>query len=279
MTLSTIVVHLDHTERCETRTLLAARLARVHGSHLRGIAPTNVRKDMGKAPSHAAEQAIEAMVSSSLLLRRRAETVAHIFHSRVSRLGPQSFDVRLVDGDPVDAVVAQGHAGDLLVVGQNDRSAAVENSARRLPEEVMLHAGRSVLILPCTGRFDVVGNKVLVAWDGSREAVLSAHGALPILRRAAQVTLVSVTHGRQARAACCSPQTRNWLRRHGVEVAVEQHESSTGFADSLLECAATSGADLIVMGGYGNSRTREQLLGGATRDVLARACVPVLMAH
>jgi len=279
MTLSTIVVHLDHTERCENRTLLAARLARVHGSHLRGIAPTHVREYMDKPPAHAAEYAAEAIVSTSLLLRRRAETVAHIVHSRVSGVGPRSFDVQLSDGDPVDAVIARGHASDLLVVGQYDRSAAVEDSARRLPEEVLLRAGRSVLILPQAGHYDSVGDKVVVAWHGSREAVLSARGALPLLRRASQVTIVSVCVAGHSQPSCCGPVARNWFGRHGVDATFEQHETSAAFADTLLKCTEARGADLIVMGGYGHSRTREQILGGATRDVLACACVPVLMAH
>ena len=190
MTLSTIAVHLDHTERCEVRALLAARLAKRHGSHLRGIVPTGVRKDASMPPQYTADGQ-SAVVLPSLHLRRRAETVAHVFLDRLRGLDPLSFDVRLVDGEPADAVVAQGRAGDLLIVGQPDGPAAVEDSARRLPEEVMLHAGGAVLILPRTGRFDAVGDKVLVAWDGGREAAFSVRGALPLLRRASQVTLVS----------------------------------------------------------------------------------------
>lgn len=278
MTLSTIAVHLDHTERCEARALLAARLAKRHGSHLRGIVPTSVRKEAVMPPRYAAE-GLAVMVSPSLHLRRRAETVAHIFLDRVRGLGPPSFDVRLVDGEPVDAIVAQGRAGDLLIVGQADGAAAVEDAARRLPEEVMLHAGVSVLILPRTGRFDAVGDRVLVAWDGGREAAFSVRGALPLLRRASQVTLVSMEHARDAAAARCGCEAASWLRRHGIEAVVEQRSGCADFAATLLGCASMAGADLVVMGGYGHAKSRERLLGGVTRDVLARACVPVLMAH
>lgn len=278
MTLSTITVHLDHTERCEARALLAARLAKRHGSHLRGIVPTGVRKEAGMPPRYAADGQ-PAMVLTSLHLRRRAETVAHVFLDRLRGLDPLSFDVRLVDGEPADAVVAQGHAGDLLIVGQPDGPAAVEDSARRLPEEVMLHAGGSVLILPRTGRFDAVGDKVLVAWDGGREAAFSVRGALPLLRRASQVTLVSVAHANDAAAARCCREAGSWLQRHGIEAAVEQRAGCTDFAAALLGCASMAAADLIVMGGYGHARPRERLFGGVTRDVLARACIPVLMAH
>lgn len=103
--------------------------------------------------------------------------------------------------------------------------------------------------------------------------------ALPLLRRASQVTLVSVAHAEGAAAARCCREAESWLRRHGIEAAVEQHAGCAHFAATLLGCASMAAADLIVMGGYGHARPRERLFGGVTRDVLARACIPVLMAH
>ena len=149
MTLSTISVHLDHTECCEARTRLAVQLARLHGSHLMGIVPTWTTAAAGTAV-RGGGRLDEAIVEASLYLRRRAETVAHVFRSR-TRPATFSCDARLVDGDPVSAVVHHGRASDLIVVGQAEASAAVSDAARRLPEQVMLDAGRPVLIVPCGG--------------------------------------------------------------------------------------------------------------------------------
>lgn len=281
VTLSTIAVHLDHTERCEVRTRLAARIAVQHRSHLMGIVPTGVPAERGPAPLLAcAEDPADVLIEASLYMRRRAEAVAHVFRSR---LGPAlaSCDARLVDGEPVQAVVHLGRASDLIVVGQADEAAAVGDAERRLPEEVMLNAGRPVLIVPRTGRMAEGLDRILVAWDGSREASISLRGAMPMLRKAAHVTLVSLLRdGDTGSAHAPDPcEMSGWLLRHGIRANVERMVTSLRFADALLDRAEALGSELLVMGGYGHARTREHLLGGVTRSVLVQARIPVLMAH
>ncbi|MDP9964515.1 nucleotide-binding universal stress UspA family protein [Variovorax paradoxus] len=279
MMLSTITLHLDHTERCEARTLLAARLARQHGSHLLGIVPTGVQAGAATLPQ--APETAALMAAASLYQRRRAEAVAHVFRCRLRDAGSPPCEIRLVHGDPVDAVVDHGHGSDLVVVGQPDRQAAVDARARQLPEEVMLHAGRPVLVVPRAGRFDGALGRVLVAWDGGREAALSVHGALPLLRQASQVTVVSLlADGATASVgAPCPDDLDGWLLRHGIRADVDCGAAAGEIGEALLARASALAADLIVMGGYGHARARERILGGATRDVLARTRIPVLMAH
>lgn len=136
MTLSTIAVHLDHTERCEARTLLAARLARLHGSHLVGIVTTGVQP--GAAPVSTRPEVADYIIGASLYLRRRAESVAHVFRCRIAEPTLPSFEARLVDGEPVDTVVDHGRTSDFIVVAQADERATVDAAVRQLPEEVML---------------------------------------------------------------------------------------------------------------------------------------------
>lgn len=276
--LSTISVHLDYTERCEVRTQLATRLARLHRSHLVGIVPTGC--DPAR-PIPRTAQAADVIVESSLYLRRRAETVAHVFRCRLRGALPLSCEARLVDGEPEQAVVHFGRASDLVVVGQADETAAVDAAARQLPENVMLNAGRPVLVVPRTGRVAHAFGKVLVAWDGSREASIALHGAMPLLRKAMHVTLLSlVRNGDTDPADAPNPsEMSGWLLRHGVQANVERSATSMRFADALLDRTEVLGADLLVMGGYGHARLRERMLGGVTREVLARATLPVLMAH
>ncbi|SFQ59930.1 Universal stress protein family protein [Variovorax sp. OK605] len=285
MTLSTIAVHLDHTERCEQRTVLATRLAKAHGSHLCAIVPTGVGHgaalvDMGSSVGSIAA-ADRLIAAASLHLRRRAETVAHVFRCRIKELGCPSFDVCLVDGEPLDALLGHGRACDLLIVGQVDAAATVVGKARHMHEEAMLHSGRPVLIVPRTGDFACVGQRVLVAWDGSREAAMAVRGALPLLRRAAQVTLVSMPpdDDQDTVGRWCIPQTTHWLMRHGIDARTLCDRADGRIADGLVARARSLQADPVVMGGYGHSRARERTLGGVTREMLAQAGVPVLMAH
>jgi nucleotide-binding universal stress UspA family protein len=282
VTLSTISVHLDHTERCEVRTRLAARIARLHRSHLMGIVPTGLPAACDPVPPPAcAEEAANVLVEASLYLRRRAETVAHVFHSRLAGPTPLSCDARLVNGEPAQAVVHLGRASDLVVVGQADEVAAVGDAVRRLPEEVMLNAGRPVLIVPRTGCIAGVPGRILVAWDGSREASISLRGAMPLLRKAAHVTLLSLLRDGDADSAHAPDPSEmsGWLLRHGVQANAERLVTSLRLADALLDRAEALGSELLVMGGYGHARVHERMLGGVTRSVLMQANLPVLMAH
>lgn len=279
MTLPTIAVHLDHTERCEIRSLLAARLARRHRSHLVGIVTTGVQ--VVAQPMPIGSELDDCIVGASLHLRRRAEAVAHVFRCRVATSALPSFDTRPVDGEPVGAMVDHGRTSDLVVVGQADACAAVDRAVRLLPEEVMLQAGRPVLIVPRAGRFDGALDRVLVAWDGSREASICLRSALPVLRRAAKVTVMSLLRDGDAPAARAlySSEMNDWLLRHGVQARVERVMTSARFCDALLDSAAALECDLLEMGGYGHARMRERMLGGVTRELLARATLPVLIAH
>lgn len=284
MNIGTILVHLDHMERCAVRVELAARLARAHGSHLVGLVPTGLLD--GTAPMNAdPTRSTESIAAAADGLRLRAEATAHVFRDLVRGSESLSYDVRLVDGEPVDATVRHGHASDLLVVGQVDHAKIDHDKtadvARDLPEQVVLHSGRPVLIIPCAGHFPEVGKKVLIAWDGTREAAMAMRDALPLFSESAQVTLVSLRKEGDAEAGAklCIPETIAWLWRHGVEAKAEQYVTTIGFADTLLSCASSMNIDLMVMGAYGHTRLRELVLGGVTREILARMNVPVLMAH
>lgn len=284
MNIGTILVHLDHMERCVARVELAARLARAHGSHLVGLVPTGLLD--GTAPMDVdPTRSTEFVAAAADGLRLRAEATAHVFRDLVRGPGSLSCDVRLVDGEPVDATVRHSHASDLLIVGQVDHAKIDHDKtadvARDLPEQVVLHSGRPVLIVPFAGHFQEVGKRVLIAWDGTREAAMAMRDALPLFCESAQVTLVSLRKegDTEADAKLCIPETIAWLWRHGVDAKAEQYTSTTGFADTLLSCVSSMNVDLMVMGAYGHTRLRELVLGGVTREILARMSVPVLMAH
>lgn len=278
MKLGTILVHLDHSEQCAARVGLAASMARAQGSHLIGLVPTGLYD--GSIPADAIAKGDTPFAAASAdYLRVRAEAVAHVFRDQVRGPGTLSFDVRVVDEPSVDAVIRHGRTSDLVIVGQGEAADAM--TAGDLPEQVMLHAGRPVLIVPRSGPLRPPGRKVLVAWDGTREAAMALRDALPLMTSASTVSLVSMHLVGEPidEGALLLPQTLAWLQRHGVQATAEQVAVSTGFAEALLGCAARMDADLLVMGGYGHTRLREFVLGGVTRDMLAQLNVPVLMAH
>jgi nucleotide-binding universal stress UspA family protein len=137
-------------------------------------------------------------------------------------------------------------------------------------------------VVPYIGAATPPGKRVIVAWNGGREAARAVNDALPLLVAADQVDVVCVNPGRGEEDDADLPGADLCLHlaRHGVKAeAQELVASDIEAGDLLLSRAADSGADLIVMGAYGHARWREVVLGGVTRQLLNQMTVPVFMSH
>ncbi len=280
MSFQTVTVHLDAGRRCAARTDLAARIAAAHGGRLVGVVGTGV-PDVVLTLDAAVPDSLDLVALSSAYLRARAEEVARDFAARASTAPKASLEPCIVEAEAVDAVCARGRCGDLVVVGQTDPDESVDGIAADLPQQVLLHAGAPLLIVPYAGRFAAVGRRVLVAWKDTRESARAVRDALPFLARAEQVTVLTVAEPDDAGSEGTSSlePLRLWLRSHGIEAEMRWGPAAADAADALLSRATDLSADLIVMGGYGHSRLREWVLGGVTRHLLAHMTVPVLMSH
>jgi nucleotide-binding universal stress UspA family protein len=280
MNFKTIFVHLDHSVRSPVRAAMAAQWSRVHESHLVGLVPTGLYD--GVIPADAIATGMTDYIAESAdYLHRRAEAIAREFREGIAGSGPLSYEVRLVDGATVDAVVRYGRASDLVVLGQDDDSNRKDTTVRGLAEQVLMEVGRPVLVVPSAGMFGGTPKNIVAAWDGSREAAIALQAALPALRRGARVTLLSLRHPRDednTQQLLVSDMIQ-FLLRHGVQARAESEVTEIDVADALLSRVSDLSADLLVMGGYGHSRLRERILGGVTRQILAQMTVPVLMAH
>ncbi|MEO5784147.1 MAG: universal stress protein [Casimicrobiaceae bacterium] len=148
---------------------------------------------------------------------------------------------------------------------------------------VMLSSGRPLLIVPMIGAQPVLGDNVLVAWDGGREAARAVADALPLLQRAKRVTVIVVDAdgGLRSRGPAAESPLVAWHHRHDVNAEVHRYDApDIPIGEWLLSRAADGGSDLVVMGGYGYTRrVRELVLGGVTRTMLQSMTVPVLMSH
>lgn len=149
-------------------------------------------------------------------------------------------------------------------------------------EGVLFHSGRPALIAPPGWSGKAIGKRVVVAWDASREATRALSEAKALLETAEQITVITVDakpkmfgHGDQPGANIAGHLSRRDLRAEVRNVESMGRPASL----AILEEATSLGADLVVMGGYAHSRLRELVFGGATRDLLRTATVPLLMAH
>jgi nucleotide-binding universal stress UspA family protein len=132
-----------------------------------------------------------------------------------------------------------------------------------------------------TGTFACVGTRVLVAWDGTREANRALHDALPLIGSAEAVTAMHVgTHEADLdHARSRLERVVRHLQRHGVKARPEETLRGSIAISHLLSRIADLGADMLVAGAYHHSQLRETLLGGVSRDLLDHMTVPVLMSH
>jgi nucleotide-binding universal stress UspA family protein len=168
-----------------------------------------------------------------------------------------------------------GRVFDLIVLGRPGR--APENPRMPPLEAALFESGKPVLIVPPEAP-KVMGKNVLVAWNGSTEQAHTNAYALALLRRAEQVTVLTVegsfTPGPSGEEAA------RHLRRNGIKATASTVKPGTRNAgECILERAAALGCDLLVKSAYTQSRLRQMIFGGATRHILANAGLPVLMAH
>jgi len=247
MSYKDLLVHLDESKGCAQRVDAAVRLAASHGAHLTGFYPMveipllnaireRIPRDIQAAMDAAAQARAEAALES---FREAAERGGIAYETRTD----QALDTTL-------AHVLGMHAryADLAVLGQVDPNHPAY-AGGHLPEEVVLASGRPLLVVPQDWAPGPLGERVLIAWDASREAARAVSDALPILEQAATVLVVSVNpkstplgHGEVPGADIAVH-----LARHGVEVEVRSIElEQIEVGEALLSFAADGARDLLV---------------------------------
>jgi nucleotide-binding universal stress UspA family protein len=145
--------------------------------------------------------------------------------------------------------------------------------------DLILQVGRPVLVVP-QGAKALALDQVLVAWKDTRETRRAVLDSLPLLKKAAHVTLAEIAvEDRLPLARKHLEDVADWLGRHGVKAEGRALLSTGENADQLYAIAKELGADVVVAGAYGHSRLREWVLGGVTRDLLLRADLCALVSH
>ncbi len=274
MALKDILVHVDNGKANQARVGAALQLARQHGAHLTGLfvvpeffiptyAEVQIPAEVFEAQDKAAqEEAGQAEAAFRDLVK--PSSVAFEWHS--------------IKGYPDRELIARSAFTDLVVISQAERRSRF-GEGNELEDLVLLGAARPILLIPYIGAPAVIGKRVLVAWNNSRESVRAVNDAMPLLQQADKVTVLAVNppagSGDIPTADICKH-----LARHGVKAEASQTVAKDiEVADVLLSRASDDNIDLLVLGAYGHTRLWETVLGGVSRDVLAHMTVPVLMAH
>jgi nucleotide-binding universal stress UspA family protein len=282
MALKDILVHLDTTNRCAIRLELAARLALQHGAHLTGLHVIDI------PPAHyfyGAAMPFVPVNPEEIVTRIRAEAteatapVEVAFRDCLRRNGVEG-EWRLAEGTPPAMVALHARYADLSIVGQPDRDQPQD--ADPITVTAVMTSGRPVLAVPFAGTFPTIGERVLIAWNASREAARAVNDALPLLTGAKQVTVLAINPRRGLGGLGDVPAAdiALHLARHGLKAeATHTVAQDISEGEALLSYAADLGADLIVAGAYGHSRARELVFGGVTQTLITEMTAPVLLAH
>ncbi|RZF25681.1 universal stress protein [Paraburkholderia sp. UYCP14C] len=275
MSYKTLLVHIDDSRRCDARVELALELAQRWDAHLIGLYA--VSEGISR-PLFGTDDRFVAQLTALTADRRKMAQRA--FLAAAERAG-RAAEWRAPEGSPVDVTTLHARHTDLLVLGQPDPQDPASYVERNFVGEVVLGAGRPALVIPRAGTVPTLGENVLIAWDGSREASRAIADAMPLLQRARFVGVDVVKPKHDHEAGPGAIDVAAWLEAHGVRASFSTTPrlGTAGTGATLLNRVSDLHADLLVMGAYGHSRARERVWGGVTRTMLESMTVPVLMAH
>jgi nucleotide-binding universal stress UspA family protein len=275
MTYSTVMVHLDLDEPNDARLHVAGDLAKQFDAKLIGIACCQPQ------PSVYAD----GMLAQALV--RQLESEANDKLDQLEQRFKTAYQNRIENAEwrrayavPADYVAREARAVDLVVTGA-DRMGVLSDPLWRLdPSELVMKLGRPMMVVPPeVDRLKL--SSVVVGWKDTREARRAVVDALPLLRKAKQVTVVEIIEHDDDRSGASSrvADVAAWLRRHQVDAShmVPNHRGDA--VEQLTSHSSDVGADMIVAGAYGHTRMREWIFGGVTRDLITKSTRCSLLSH
>lgn len=278
MAFKDIMVFVDTAPSSIHRLRVAADLAQRYAGHLIGVyvtPPVNQVYDgfaRGEAIRTVGQRRREEAERSILEIGRQFADLA--------RRNDIQAEFRLIlnsEGD--QSIIVNSLYADLAIVGQTEPHGLPQGW---LSDHLLLASGVPVLVMPNEWAADSIGDRVVVAWNASKEARRAITDALPLLSTAQAVKILIVDaaenadrHGEEAGA-----NIARHLARHGAQVEVEQLSSNgASVAEVVLAAARKDNADLIVMGAHSHSRSMQLLFGSVTRAILKDATMPVLISR
>jgi nucleotide-binding universal stress UspA family protein len=277
MRFASLLVYVDEGPEAAARIALACAIADLSGAHVIGMAAG--MPDVPQVDPYAGG----AMLGETLaLFRDIAEAQvgrARTLFEEVVGDGADHAEWRGQVGDPADLVIQALRAADVVMLGRRDPARAPGRSPD--PADVLMGAGRPVLIVPPDPSTGPVGTPAVVAWKDCREARRAVAAALPLLAAASMVHVIEVCADEQVdHARRRVEDVALFLGRHGIVAGARTVEGDgSPRSDQIIGFARDQGAGLIVAGGYGQARLREWVLGGVTHGLLDRSPICLLLSH
>lgn len=275
MTVKTILVHLADDEEHLKRLEVALMLAKERKAHVTALFITTPIGMPAQITGRGASAAYLAEATAQA--RTKAAALEQEFDERCERSNID-YSWIIAEGDHLELLAKHAHAADLVIASQPTYDSLEDRLRMRLPEELALHSGLPVMILPQEKNIDEVGKRVMVAWKDTRETVRAVRDNMSLLQGAEKVFVLTVAP--DSHDALSLQEVATYLARHGVNVETQHignYEDSIG--QCILDAADTCDADMIILGAHGHSRLRELIMGSVTDHVLKNAELPVIISH
>lgn len=273
--LRDLLVHVNGAEQSRNRVRFAVELAIRTAARLSGIYVTPPVEVPPVYKPSMVEKVAADLHSKSIL---NAQTRAAMFREEaIQRLDNACWFE--TDGDVAKGITDRARYADLVILGQNEWQGSADRHPLSIAQLVVAHCGRPVLVLPDGVQSSPLAT-IAVAWDGSREAVRAVHDALPLLRLAQSVQIVTMVHSSAQDSELDAKYLSEHLAQHGIgsRTGLIQIRPSEEH-DSLRKQIDRNQYDLLVMGGYSHPMWMEFIFGGATQSILTSSNIPVLVSH
>ena len=269
-----IAVHLTGSAEDAVRLAEAARLARALGARITGL-QVDQRPEVLAITDPSGSAFLQDLSARS---EQQGAAVATSLQQELGRLGVDGelHRLELYPGQVGKRLAYEARQSDLFV---GTRPYGAPRGGEWIEEAVLFESGRPCLFVPPGHRAEGEHRTVFIAWKETSEAARAVAAAMPLLQRAEKVVVGTIDEGETDGWGEPGADICRYLAHHGGEAEVQPVEKWSSVGGAILDAAVVAAADLLVMGAYGHSRYREWILGGATRDVLSVAALPVLVAH
>jgi nucleotide-binding universal stress UspA family protein len=271
--MKSVLLHVQDDDGLESRLQAALSIVRASNGHLSCLHVTPINAYVafdGFGGVFVMNDIMKALEEQEAKMRTKIE--GHLAREDVSWTYEQT------TADPTYSLVSHGALADLIVVGRSRHSQTAAYPAMAMFGEILKASRTPLLVYPESKKdFDPVGPAV-IGWNGSFEAANALRAALPLLKQASAVHVITI--GEDKDLDFPSLDASEYLSRHGVKTELHSEtKGSKAVAEKLVGTAQGLGASYLVMGGYGHSRAREYWFGGVTRSALTECPIPLILSR
>lgn len=272
--IKTILVPINQENGMRERLDFSIQMANKFDAHIKALQIILPLEDTVSRSLYSTPALIADVYNNVKKHREKETSSVRKKYEKILKKSGVLYDWCKERGDSVELLYLHARAADLTIINQeNDDLADIMGSTN----DFIIGSGLPVIAIPTDGAKDFSGKNILVAWDGGKECAKATHAALPFLRLADKVTVVTISEEKKMEVP--EAEICVHLARHGVNAEALTVSDNVPVGKRLLDTAESTDADLIVAGAWGHQRLKELIFGGVTRKLISNQKKVVFLAH